>query len=299
MFTKFKSFLKNYKFIKLLLGIKKTIDILKTINKRKFIGTSEFKVQNKIYKIKTNPFDLRSYVIPNGRQNHKIIFLKKFLKKGYFFDVGANYGEFAIVLNSRHLKTFCFEPNTFVFNRLADTFKSYKNVFIYNLGVSDKSEKKKLPARILNSGNSSFNTSKKLDFFYSITDYANNVIIPIDANLIQLSKFLKKININKNIFINIKIDVEGFEYKVLNDLINYSYKKKFKLFIMFENNNNSAPYKNQIYKILLKYKKLGFKFIVLPSSIEDFKNFNKNYTYLKNIKLHESSEICITNYEIF
>jgi FkbM family methyltransferase len=299
MIKKIKLFLKTFEFVKILIGYKNTFQTLKIINKKKFTGTSEFTVQNKNYKIKTNSFDLRSYQIHKGRQNHKIIFLKKFLKKGYFFDVGANYGEFAIVLNSRHFKTFCFEPNVFVFNCLFQTFKNYKNVFIYNLGVSDKNEKRQLSTRILNSGNSSFNISKKIKTFYSLSDYANSVILPSNANLIKLSKFLESININKNFFINIKIDIEGFEYKVLNDLLKYSSIINRKLFIMFENNQNSRPYKNELSKILLKFERLGFKFIILPSSKEDYASLKEDYTSLKDINLDENSEVCITNYTIF
>jgi FkbM family methyltransferase len=298
MIKKIKFFLKKFKFIKIFIGYKNTFRTLKTINKKNFTASSVFKVQNKNYRIKTNSFDLRSHQIYRGRQNHKIIFLKKFLKKGYFLDVGANYGEFSVVLNSYHFKTFCFEPNIFVFKCLFQTFKNYKNVFVYNLGVSDKNEKKKFFVKILNSGNSSFVKIKKKTI-YSLDEYANSVLIPINAKLIRLSKFLENININKNSYINIKIDIEGFEYKVLNDLLKYNTKKNKKIFIMFENNPNSRPYRNKLIKILFKFEKLGFKFIVLPSNVEDFKNFNEDYTNLKNINLEENSEVCITNYNIF
>ena len=152
--------------------------------------------------------------------------------------------------------------------------------------------------KILNSGNSSFNkyTQKSL---YSLDDYANSVFIPMSAKLIRLSKFIESANINKNYFINIKIDIEGLEYKVLNDLLKYSKKKSSKIFIMFENNSNSLLYKKKIGSILSNFEKLGFKFIVLPSSVEDFKKFNENYVNFKNINLNENSELCITNYDIF
>ena len=68
---------------------------------------------------------------------------------------------------------------------------------------------------------------------------------------------------------------------------------------MFENNSNSLLYKKKIGSILSNFEKLGFKFIVLPSSVEDFKKFNENYVNFKNINLNENSELCITNYDIF
>jgi len=300
-----KNFLKKFETIKILLGLKNTYLIFKKINKQLINKnkithiTSELKIQNKTYKLTTNPFDLRSYVIDKGRQNHKINFLYDFLRKGYFFDIGANYGEFSVVISPKQYRTFCFEPNTLVFNCLKKTFKNSKDVSIYNVGVSDEENQEKFYSKILNSGNSSFKDSNQIKKIYSINDFANNFLIPYNCNLIKLSKFLEQNITDKKIIINIKIDVEGFEYKILNDILNYRHINTCKLFIIFENNQNSKPFRDQLNNILSNYKKFGFKFIVIPSLLENFNNFKKNYRDLNSIDLNENSEICIVNYELF
>ena len=69
---------------------------------------TNFTLENRKYEIVTNKYDLRSYLIKDGKQNHKIFFLKKFLKKGYFFDIGTNYGEFSLVLSEYQKKSVLF-----------------------------------------------------------------------------------------------------------------------------------------------------------------------------------------------
>ncbi len=168
-----------------------------------------------------------------------------------FLDFGANKGEVTqYVKDNFNCKTESYEPDKFSYKKLYDRFKTSKINKTYNLGVSLNSNNKKL--------------------FYHPKFRKNQYIYS------QSSSFLKnKININPKFFtivktksINkilashkyidlIKIDIEGYEYDILPEIIKN--KKKIKnVLCELHGNPNIKDNRNRIKNSLLtkKYKKM-------------------------------------------
>jgi len=275
---KFFNFLKNKKKIK---------------NKPNLINLP-FEFYDKKYNIYVNNFDLRSYLITKNRQHHKINFLKNNLWKGTFIDIGSNYGEFSIVLKSYQKKLYLFEPNKLVYLASKETFKNIPNVKIFNNAVSNIEEKKTIQIYPFNSGGSNLNLYKqtKYDLFH--------LPIYFETQTIKIDKFIKNTVKNFKDVINIKIDIEGLEVKVLQSLLNISNLKELKLFIMFENNHLASTNKIAIKKVLKSFANMNFKFIQLIGKVDEVNNYSsKEYTSVNDIDLNLLSEICILNYDIF
>jgi FkbM family methyltransferase len=299
--------LKKLEIIKIILGIKNTFKVFSQINNWKtFHPTKEnmiitnFTLENRKYEIVTNKYDLRSYLIKDGKQNHKIFFLKKFLKKGYFFDIGTNYGEFSLVLSEYQKKVFCFEPNFINYECLKETFKNFNNVSLFDDAVSNQIGRQKMPIKLMSSGSSSLNSNTNIENkIYSMNDFGNSFNVSKEINLVKLSNFfLNSIPIEENI-INIKIDVEGHENNILEDLLTFKDLEKKSFFIIFEYNIPTLENLNNTKIILKKFFEKKFKFIIIPQWKSDMKNFEYKYTNFKDINFKKSSEICITNYNVF
>ena len=158
-----------------------------------------------------------------------------FLKNPLIIDVGSNEGQsidrFSKIF--RKLKIHCFEPETESYNTLKKNF-SKKNIFLNNLGLGSKKEKK-----ILNlfqkSSNSSFNKPikdsfweiKKKKLFKSDKLIKNRKIVFMTT----LDEYIYKKNIQ---FVDLlKIDTQGYESYVLKGCKN-SLKKNIIKFIEIE-----------------------------------------------------------------
>ena len=178
-------------------------------------------------------------------------------------DVGAHKGEFlsyGIKINSIK-KFYAFEPQASIFRILKRNFSNNKKVKLINMGLSERPSNKIFYINKLSSTStmSKFNkNSKYLKFKNILTGSKKNYI---DKYLVKTSSvdiFFKKIKF-KNCLL--KIDVEGFEYNVLegskskidevnyilienqfgnlyenksfNEIKNYLYNKKFKVLKKF------------------------------------------------------------------
>lgn len=298
-----KNFLRQFSIFKKIFGLIHTYKFLKIINKNN-LQDYNFE-QNKVityfvldkdkYSLISSKYDFRSYLIPQGSQNHKISFLKKMLLEGYFIDIGASYGEFSKVLEPLQKEIFCIEPNKYVFECLKDTFKNNKKVKLLNNAVSDKSVKLSFPSKIANSGNSTL-INEKLKKIYSAYDYISKINVLNEVETIRLSEFIENNIPQDNAIINIKIDVEGFEELIIKDLLNYKYLNQNQIFIMFENNMKFKDQLKNIRNLLEKFKELNFKFYSIPSQMENMNDSMEKNIDLNNIDFNKDSEICLTNY---
>jgi len=254
---------------------------------------------DKNYELITNKFDFRSYKINSGRQNHKISFLVKYLKKGHFFDIGSNYGEFSIVLQKTQHAVYAFEPNRYVFNCLNETSKNFTNMKVFNKAVSNVEGKTLIKNKFLNSGGTSIENKNLHKKLYSFQDFISSFNLPEIVKTIELKSFIENELKNENEIINIKIDVEGHETIILENILSYKNLTKNKIFIMYENFNHHISDKNKLLDILKEFEKKNFLFLKIPSQIEDYDKFKHEYTPLDKINLYEDSEICLTNLDIF
>jgi FkbM family methyltransferase len=145
------------------------------------------------------------------------------IKASVIFDVGANMGNYTKSISEFLSATiYCFEPSTYVFQKLQQNVSHYKNVHCFKIALSDKEGTATLYSRESNHEVSSLiNTS--------IDKYGKTTIETVFIT--TLDNFCSHNNIDQIDFL--KIDVEGYELSVLNGAKNMLYKKKI-IFIQFE-----------------------------------------------------------------
>ena len=219
--------------------------------------------KNNIYMCTHSKDDLISgELINNGIWEEKITekyirLLNKLDKNDLILDVGANLGYYSIIAASHGYEVYAFEP----FEKNYDKFYSsillnsyHKNIKLFKNIVSNKSHEKKslniVPGPIVNYG------------CITVDDKEGNIeTIAIDD-----------LNIKKNIDI-LKIDVEGYEYEVIEGLKNLILNNQVKNIII----ECSPKFRNIEY-----YFKI-IKFLILNSYyIYDFNNNQFTFEEFKN-----------------
>ena len=145
--------------------------------------------------------------------------LSKLLKKPKFIlDIGAHKGIYTdMFLNLfSNQKIILFEPNIYLYKKLILKYKKKKNVKIFNYGIGEKNSYKNFSINKNSDYVSSFSKINKKSKYLLI----RNLVFGSFKNQIKNKKILvKKLDSfsflkEKNIDL-IKIDVEGFEEKVL------------------------------------------------------------------------------------
>ena len=139
------------------------------------------------------------------------------------FDVGANKGQ-SIDFFSKIFKNptiYAFEPNPILYKKLIEKYQNKKNVFIYNLGISDINGQLELNETVTNETS----TFEKLNYESNYLQMKANVLgvkkediikHRYFVDVIRLDNFIKKMEIDK-IHV-LKIDTEGHELKCLKGL---------------------------------------------------------------------------------
>jgi len=130
-----------------------------------------------------------------------------------FFDIGSNYGFFSLMLLSRnpHLRVHAFEPNPRTFAHLTrtKTENGLDRLTLWNLGVSDGSGTLSLRCGKADSGHSTFGEHPGLDPNGSVMVD----VVPFDDWVSRQGLALP--SSPKWV---VKIDVEGFELRVLRGM---------------------------------------------------------------------------------
>lgn len=158
-------------------------------------------------------------------------------------DFGANIGSVSLYLSDIFdPKIYCYEPNPECFEYLKKIFKNNKKIKIYNKGVSNKSQKLKLY----------LSKENKISFFdgASYDKEKRNVFSKnyFTTNTENVDKILSK---HKSIDL-LKVDVEGWEYKIIHSIIRNIYKIKV---VFVELHNSSFEQKKLYFKTLKLLKK--------------------------------------------
>jgi FkbM family methyltransferase len=214
-----------------------------------FLGAKEeFIVNFKNVKLFINIKDPIDKIIfyKNRYEEKQINFLSEWIKKNkanIFIDVGANFGVYSLRISKLFglLRVIAFEPVLSTFNKLRMNIKINnleKRIITHNVGLSNTNGLKKMVAlkrrNYIQSGGFSFNVPKGKLSNEIITQYHKSIIGD------KILKFKKK-------KIVIKIDVEGYENKVLLGIKNLLKNNKILLQIEIFNNNF-----DKINKLLLK-----------------------------------------------
>ncbi len=141
-----------------------------------------------------------------------IMYINKFFKsqsKITVFDVGANKGQYATLLNmvfKEKAQIYSFEPSKNTFKELNETICDFKNIEIFNFGFGNESQKIELYTNAQGSGLASL-YKRRLDHFKINMDKCEVIDIK------TIDDFCIEKNINQIHFL--KLDVEGHEFKVL------------------------------------------------------------------------------------
>jgi FkbM family methyltransferase len=197
-------------------------------------------------------------------------------------DVGSHQGEFIsrFLKNKKIKKFFCFEPNSILFKKLINTYKSNKKIKLFNYALGETNTIKKLFLSNLsyNSTMSTFNKkSNYLKFKNLILKDENQKSISIKQK--SFDEVFKKIDIKKSF---LKIDVEGYEFNVLKGAKNKIKKVKY---ILIEH-QFSNQYKNNFgkaKKLLIKNNFEIIKSFYFPTlHYRDILFLNKKYKLNKN-----------------
>ena len=140
-------------------------------------------------------------------EHFKIV--KKCISINTFLDVGANKGQFSLLVNSLFPKKniLAFEPIRSEYEIYKKIFNNEKNVKCFNVGLGNKIETKQLYLTKSKDSSSFFKPSKIQNNLFRNTNVFSTEIV----NIKKLSSFLHRLK--KPIFL--KIDVQGYELKVL------------------------------------------------------------------------------------
>ena len=186
------------------------------------------------------------------------------------FDIGAHKGKVVKLMNDLYGNPliYCFEPNKLMNPILK---KIGKNIKVYNYAIGDKSDEKKLLINKIDLTNTLSEINKN-SFYLKIKNLIANKSENIEnfkkVKVISLKNFCKSKKIKSIDFL--KIDVEGYEYKVLLGAKDILKNVKF-IMIEVQNNDMYRDYsKERIEKFL---KKNNFKLI---------KSFNFPFMFFKD-----------------
>ncbi|MBD2700678.1 FkbM family methyltransferase [Spirosoma sp. BT702] len=125
------------------------------------------------------------------------------------FDVGANVGEYVVLLERyfKNASIYCFEPSINNYSRLLSNTKDFNNLNYYNFGFGSHSEKVTLFSEKSESALASL-YNRKLDHFNIEMSHCEEV------DLRTVDEFCEENFVDYIHFM--KIDVEGHEMQVLN-----------------------------------------------------------------------------------
>lgn len=133
------------------------------------------------------------------------------------FDIGSNVGLFTKYLKLNNCnKILCFEPNKMAFNSLQKNLKDERDLKLFNLAVSHNNESLRL---YIDDNNS---------LISSAHDVRNNYY---DVETITLKDIFEKTNIQKVDFV--KIDIEGMEFDLIENLEDSIFQKIDKFLIEY------------------------------------------------------------------
>lgn len=182
------------------------------------------------------------------------------------FDIGLNIGNFSdlICKNNKYKQLFGFEPVSKYFNEAKHRLNNYKNIKIYNIGLSNTNEI--LPIYIAGDHHKGWNTFLEKD--PNQKEHFYEKMKKEFANVITLDKFCEENKIDKIDFV--KIDVEGFECRVIEGFLNTLERIEKKPYIYIEvgwgTNHPEWLYCKNIYNKLFE---IGYQPIEFSNETKD------------------------------
>jgi FkbM family methyltransferase len=179
-----------------------------------------------------DPID-RQIILNKNYENDQVVFIEREMEKNlfeYFLDIGANSGYYSFFFANKfkNLKVKAYEPNFDAFNKFKKTLNknSFKNIEVFNFGLSDQEKKVKMYSLITHNYTHSNSTISK-----NLND--------VDIENYNIFEALLKLGDNQFNFYEkkllIKIDVEGHEIETLKGLIKNLLNNKCLILIEISN----------------------------------------------------------------
>ena len=179
-----------------------------------------------------DPID-RQIILNKNYENDQVVFIEREMGKNlfeYFLDIGANSGYYSFFFANKfkNLKVKAYEPNFDAFNKFKKTLNknSFKNIEVFNFGLSDQEKKVKMYSLITHNYTHSNSTISK-----NLND--------VDIENYNIFEALLKLGDNQFNFYEkkllIKIDVEGHEIETLKGLIKNLLNNKCLILIEISN----------------------------------------------------------------
>tara|TARA_B100001964_G_scaffold227345_1_gene277161 strand:- start:124 stop:831 length:708 start_codon:yes stop_codon:yes gene_type:complete len=138
-------------------------------------------------------------------------------------DVGSHHGEYILSIKKKFniKEIYGFEPNPIAFEILKKNIINLSGINIYNYGIADTEEDKILNQNIESSSSSINSLNKNSKYYkkkYFLFNFLNlkKVSNSIKIKAINLAKFIDEKKIDKIDLL--KIDTEGYEFKVIKGL---------------------------------------------------------------------------------
>lgn len=207
-------------------------------------------------------------------------FFGKFIsEKDLIFDIGANKGDLSEIFLKLKARVICVEPQEDCLKKLNEKFGENKDVVIVPFGVSDRNLKLQLYASQASSENATFSEKwikggRFKQEVWQETGLVNTVTLADLINQYGIPRFCK-------------IDVEGYEYNVIQGLsTNKIYCISFEFSYEFLNYAvNCCQY---LYR--LGYNKFNFS---LESNYDlELAEYQRYENIIKKIKSYEEAKLC-------
>ena len=193
------------------------------------------------------------------------------IKKDVVIDVGANIGTYSLFFSAHFGNVYSFEPNPIVFKILVKNMKinNMRNLYAFNLGISDSSHTEIFIAKRYSHGTGTFKPDRQQLIANSGEFYHKNLV-----EVITIDEFAKNRKLTRIDFM--KIDTEGYEPSVFRGM--RSVMCAFKPIILFELH--------------------GKTFLAKQGDLKEIHNIAKNYNY-SLLKIEGSLKtILVTNSNI-
>jgi len=157
------------------------------------------------------------FTIVSKFHHNRIFIYSKNLDFNNLIDIGTHKGEFIeLFLKIKKIKRFyCFEPQKKIYDNLNKKFRRFNKIKLYNYALGDICSNRKITINNLTSTStlSKFNQSSK---YLKFKNFLTNTVLRNQKSYIikqkTIDRLFEKVSLKKTFM---KIDVEGYEYKVL------------------------------------------------------------------------------------
>ena len=189
-----------------------------------------------------NHLEKFKFLFPHDKDYLALNLLFNKSEKRDFIDIGGNIGLSTIgfrELGFKKNKIHIFEPDNFLINNYLSRIKKiYKNLIIYNFGLSSKNSKKKLFKAFYKNNYFHFNNSFSKSYIKNkIKENYPKIYksFTFKSEILKLRK-LDSLNLKLNPCF-IKIDVEGLDHLVLQGMKKLIYKTQPVILIEYNHSN--------------------------------------------------------------